>query len=357
MQFTAQQIATLLHGRIEGDSNAKVNNVARIEDAVTGCLSFISNPKYEEYLYTSKASIIIVNESLEIRQPVKPALIRVKDAYSDFALLLEKYDEMISGGSKTGIEQPSYISATATIGKDVYIGAFAYIGEHAVIGNGVKIYPGCYIGNNSTINDDSKIYAGVKIYDECHLGCRVILHSGTIIGGDGFGFAPMDGGTYKKIPQIGNVIIEDDVEIGTNTTIDRATMGSTIIRKGVKLDNLIQVAHNVEIGEHTVIAAQTGISGSTKIGKNCVIGGQVGMVGHIHIADGTRINAQSGLSKSVTNPNVTLNGSPAFEYKSSLKSQAIFRNLPELQQRLQKLEETVQELTTLLSTQNLEYKK
>ncbi|MFI5195675.1 MAG: UDP-3-O-(3-hydroxymyristoyl)glucosamine N-acyltransferase [Chitinophagales bacterium] len=357
MQFTAQQIATLLQGRLEGDPNAKVNNVARIEEAVNGCLSFISNPKYEEYLYTSKASIIIVNESLEVTQPVKPALIRVKDAYSDFAFLLEKYNEMISGGSKTGIEQPSYISPTATIGKDVYIGAFAYIGEHVVIGNGVKIYPGCYIGNNSTINDDSKIYAGVKIYDECHLGCRVIIHSGTIIGGDGFGFAPQDGGTYKKIPQIGNVIIEDDVEIGTNTTVDRATMGSTIIRKGVKLDNLIQVAHNVEIGEHTVIAAQTGISGSTKIGKNCVIGGQVGMVGHIHIADGTRINAQSGLSKSVTNPNVTLNGSPAFEYKSSLKSQAIFRNLPELQQRLQKLEETIQELTTLLSTQNLEYKK
>ena len=357
MQFTAQQIATLLQGRIEGDPNAKVNNVARIEEAVTGCLSFISNPKYEEYLYTSKASIIIVNESLEITQPVKPTLIRVTDAYSGFAFLLEKYNEMISGGSKTGIEQPSYISPTATIGKDVYIGAFTYIGENVVICNGVKIYPGCYIGNNTTINDDSKIYAGVKIYDECHLGCRVIIHSGTVIGGDGFGFAPQPDGTYKKIPQIGNVIIEDDVEIGTNTSVDRATMGSTIIRKGVKLDNLIQVAHNVEIGEHTVIAAQTGISGSAKVGKNCVIGGQVGLVGHIHIADGTRINAQSGVSKSVTNPNITLNGSPAFEYKSSLKSQAIFRNLPELQQRLQKLEETIQELTTLLSTQNLEYKK
>ena len=357
MQFTAQQIATLLQGRLEGDPTAKVSDVAKIEEAVNGSLCFISNPKYEEYLYTSKASIIIVNESLELSRPVHPTLIRVSDAYSGFAFLLEKYNEIISGGDKTGIEQPSYISPTASIAKDVYIGAFTYIGEHAVIGSGVKIYPGCYIGNNVVIKENSKIYSGVKIYDDSRLGCRVVIHSGTVIGGDGFGFAPLNDGTYKKIPQIGNVIIEDDVEIGANTTIDRATMGSTIIRKGVKLDNLIQVAHNVEIGENTVIAAQTGISGSTKVGKNCSIGGQVGMVGHIHIADGTRINAQSGLSKSVINTNTTLNGSPAFEYKSSLKSQAIFRNLPELQQRLQKLEDTVQELTALLSTQNLEYKK
>ena len=357
MQFTAQQIATLLQGRLEGDPTAKVSDVAKIEEAVNGSLCFISNPKYEEYLYTSKASIIIVNESLELTGPVQPTLIRVSDAYSGFAFLLEKYNEIISGGDKTGIEQPSYISPTASIAKDVYIGAFTYIGEHAVIGSGVKIYPGCYIGNNVVIKENSKIYSGVKIYDDSRLGCRVVIHSGTVIGGDGFGFAPLNDGTYKKIPQIGNVIIEDDVEIGANTTIDRATMGSTIIRKGVKLDNLIQVAHNVEIGENTVIAAQTGISGSTKVGKNCSIGGQVGMVGHIHIADGTRINAQSGLSKSVINTNTTLNGSPAFEYKSSLKSQAIFRNLPELQQRLQKLEDTVQELTALLSTQNLEYKK
>ena len=357
MQFTAQQIATLLQGKLEGNPDAKVSDVAKIEEAVEGSLCFISNPKYEEYLYTSNASIILVNESLELTGPVRPTLIRVKDAYSGFALLLEKYNEMISGGDKTGIEQPSYISPTASIAKGVYIGAFTYIGEHAVIGSGVKIYPGCYIGNNVVIGENSKIYSGVKIYDDSLLGCRVVIHSGTVIGGDGFGFAPLNDGTYKKIPQIGNAIIEDDVEIGANTTIDRATMGSTIIRKGVKLDNLIQVAHNVEIGENTVIAAQTGISGSTKIGKNCSIGGQVGMVGHIHIADGTRINAQSGLSKSVINTNITLNGTPAFEYKSSLKSQAIFRNLPELQQRLQKLEETVQELTALLSTQNLEYKK
>ncbi len=357
MQFTAQQIATLIQGRLEGNPHAKVSDVAKIEEAVSGSLCFIANPKYEEYLYVTKASIVIVNDSLELMQPVSATLIRVKDAYSGFAFLLEKYNEIISGNEKRGIEQPSYICTTATIGNNVYIGAFAYVGENVIIEDGVKIYPGAYIGNNVVVKENSKIYSGVKIYDECRLGCRVVIHSGSVIGGDGFGFAPLSDGTYKKIPQIGNVIIEDDVEIGVNTTIDRATMGSTIIRKGVKLDNLIQVAHNVEIGENTVIAAQTGISGSAKIGRNCVIGGQVGMVGHIHIADGTKINAQSGISKSVANPNITLNGSPAFEYKSSLKSQAIFRNLPELQQRLLKLEETVQELTALLSIQNLEYKK
>ncbi len=357
MQFTAQQIATLLQGQLEGNPDAKVTDVAKIEEAVEGSLSFISNPKYAEYAYTSDASIIIVNASLELSRPVKATLIRVEDAYSSFAFLLEKYREIISGAAKTGIEQPSYISPSAKIAADVYLGAFSYIGENVVIEQGVKIYPGCYIGNNVIIKEHTKLYAGVKVYDECRLGCRVVIHSGTVIGGDGFGFAPLSDGTYKKIPQIGNVIIEDDVEIGSNTTVDRATMGSTIIRKGVKLDNLIQIAHNVEVGENTVIAAQTGISGSTKVGKNCSIGGQVGMVGHIHIADGTRINAQSGLSKSVISTNTTLNGSPAFEYKSSLKSQAIFRNLPDLQHRLQKLEETVQELTALLSTQNLEYKK
>ncbi len=357
MQFTAQQIAILLQGRLEGDATVKVSHVAKIEEADSDALSFIANPKYEEYLYTSKASIIIVNESLEIIKPITATVIRVPDAYSSFALLLEKYSEIISGGNKTGIEQPSFIAPSAQLGKDIYIGAFTYIGENVTLGDGVKIYPGCYIGNNVVIGDNTKIYAGVKVYDECKLGKKVVLHSGTVIGGDGFGFAPLNDGSYKKLAQIGNVIIEDDVEIGANTTIDRATMGSTIIRKGVKLDNLIQIAHNVEIGENTVIAAQTGISGSTKVGKNCVIGGQVGMVGHIQIADGTRINAQSGLSKSIIAPNTVLNGSPAFDYKNSLKSQAIFRNLPELQQRLLRLEETVAELTSLLSTQNLEYKK
>ena len=256
---------------------------------------------------------------------------------------------MVSKEGKNGIEQPSFVSKTASIGKDVYIAAFAYVGENVIIGDRVKIYPGCYIGDNVVINEDSVLYSGVKVYNDCSIGSRVVLHSGTVIGGDGFGFAPLKDGTYKKVPQIGNVIIEDDVEIGANTTIDRATMGSTYIRKGVKLDNLIQIAHNVEIGENTVIAAQTGVSGSTKIGKNCIIGGQVGIVGHIHIADGTRINAQSGLSKSVTDANAALNGSPAFDYKSSLKSQAIFRNLPDLNQRIIKLEETVEQLTAMLN--------
>jgi len=351
MQFTAQQIAALVQGKLEGDPDRKVSSVAKIEEAGPGDLCFLSNPKYEEYLYTSSASAVLVNETLVLLRPVTATLIRVKDAYASFALLLEQYDHIISGSGNVGIEQPSYIAATAKIGKDVYVGAFSYIGENALLADGVKIYPGAYIGNNAVIGKDSKIYSGVKVYHGCVLGERVIIHAGSVVGGDGFGFAPLKDGTYKKIAQIGNVIIEDDVEIGANTTVDRATMGSTIIRRGVKLDNLIQVAHNVEIGENTVIAAQTGISGSTKIGKNCIIGGQVGIVGHIHLADGTKINAQSGLSKSVTNENVTLNGSPAFEYKNSLKSQAIFRNLPDLQARLQKLEEIVSELTLQLQGQ------
>jgi UDP-3-O-[3-hydroxymyristoyl] glucosamine N-acyltransferase len=356
MQFTALQIATLIKGKIEGDPESKVSHVAKIEEATEGSLSFIANPKYEEYLYSTNASIIIINDSLDIREDVKPTLIRVKDAYSSFAFLLEKYNEIVSRSGKNGIEQPSYISKTASIGKEVYIGAFTYIGDNVIIGDRVKIFPGSYIGDNVVINEDSKIFAGVKIYDGCSLGSRVVVHSGTVIGGDGFGFAPQKDGTYKKVPQIGNVIIEDDVEIGANTTIDRATMGSTCIRKGVKLDNLIQIAHNVEVGENTVIAAQSGISGSTKVGRNCIIGGQVGIVGHIHLADGTRINAQSGLSKSITMPNTVLTGSPAFDYKSSLKSQAIFRNLPELHQRLLKLEETIEELTALLN-QNISVNK
>lgn len=358
MQFTAQQIATLIQGRLEGNPDVTVSGIAKIEEAGAGDLCFLSNPKYEEYLYSSKASVVIVNEALGLKNGAAcPTLIRVKDAYSSFAQLLEQYDSIISGTSKVGIEEPSYISPSAKIGKDVYIGAFAYVGDDVVIGDGVKVYPGSYIGTNATIGAGSKIYSGVKIYHGCQIGKRVVVHSGAIIGGDGFGFAPLKDGTYKKIAQIGNVILEDDVEVGANTTIDRSTMGSTIIREGVKLDNLIQIAHNVEVGAHTVIAAQTGISGSTKIGKNCIIGGQVGIVGHIQLADGTRINAQSGISKSVLADNSTLNGTPAFEYKSSLKSQAIFRNLPELQSRIQQLEETVRELTALLSTQNVELKK
>lgn len=352
MQFTALQIATLIDGKIEGDPDAKVSHVAKIEEATEGSLSFIANPKYEDNLYNTQASIIIINDAQEIKYPVRTTLIRVKDAYSGFALLLEKYNEIVVKNRKTGVDPHTYVAASAALGKDIYIGAFTYVGENAVIGERVKIFPGCYIGDHVIIQDDTTVFAGVKIYDGCSVGSKVVIHSGTVIGGDGFGFAPQHDGSYKKVPQIGNVVVEDNVEIGANTTIDRATMGSTIIRKGVKLDNLIQIAHNVEIGENTVIAAQTGISGSTKVGKNCIIGGQVGIVGHIHIADGTRINAQSGLSKSITTPNLALTGSPAFDFKSSLKSQAIFRNLPELHQRIQKLEEHISALSTLLDTRS-----
>lgn len=339
MQFTALQIATLLKGKLVGEPEAKINQVAKIEEAKAGSLSFVANPKYEEYLYSTDASIIIINEDYELKQPVKATLIRVKDAYSSFAYLLEKYNEIQSNAGKKGIEQPSYISKSASIGKNVYVGSFTYIGDNVLIGDHVKIYPGCYIGDNVVINEETKLFASVKIYDDCSVGARVTIHSGTVIGGDGFGFAPQKDGSFKKVPQIGNVIIEDDVEIGANTTIDRATMGSTIIKKGVKLDNLIQIAHNVEIGENTVIAAQSGISGSTKIGKHNMIGGQVGVVGHIHTANGTKVGAQSGITKSISTPNTSVNETPAFDYKASLKSQAIFRNLPDLQKRILELEQ------------------
>ncbi|HEY9259344.1 UDP-3-O-(3-hydroxymyristoyl)glucosamine N-acyltransferase [Chitinophaga sp.] len=342
MQFSALQLATMLDGKLEGNPDVKVSNIAKIEEAGEGMLSFIANPKYEEFIYTTNASILIVNESLVIERPIKSTLIRVKDAYSSFALLLEQYRYLT--GNKSGIQQPSYIPTSVKMGENVFVGAFAYLGENVVLGNNVKIYPGVYLGDNVIVNNDSILYPGVKVYDNCIVGSRVMLHAGCVIGGDGFGFAPQPDSSYKKVPQIGNVVIHDDVEIGANTTIDRATMGSTVIRQGVKLDNLIQVAHNVDIGTNTVIAAQTGVSGSTKIGQNCVIGGQVGMVGHIHIADSTKINAQSGLSKSITVPNTSLTGSPAYDYKSSLKSQAIFRNLPDLEKRVKELEEMVKQL-------------
>lgn len=340
MKFTAAQIAALINARVEGNPEVTISDIAKIEEGREGALSFVANPKYEHYLYDTLASIVIVNESLQLEKPVKATLLRVPDAYAAFAVLLDKYNEFMSAGAaKKGIEQPSFVSESAVLGTDVYIGAFVYVGNGARIGDRVKIFPGAYIGDRAVIGNDTVINAGVKIYHNCVLGQRVIIHAGTIIGADGFGFAPQADGTYKKMQQLGNVVIEDDVEIGANTTIDRATMGATLLKKGVKLDNLIQIAHNVEIGENTVIAAQTGISGSTKIGKQCMIGGQVGIVGHIQIADNTRINAQSGLSKSITQPGTTVTGSPAFDYKSSLKSQAIFRNLPDWVQRIQQLED------------------
>ncbi|HEX9510781.1 MAG TPA: UDP-3-O-(3-hydroxymyristoyl)glucosamine N-acyltransferase [Puia sp.] len=343
MQFSAAQIALLINGKIEGDPNASVGSFGKIEEAVKGQLAFLANPKYEEHLYTTAASVIIVNESLELKQAVNATLIRVPDAYTAFASLLTKYQE-IQAQQLTGIQEPSYIAKTASLGQNVFVGAFAYLGEGVVIGNNVKIHPHVYLGNNVRIGDDSILNPGVKIYHDCVIGAHVTIHGGSVIGSDGFGFAPQSDGSFKKVPQIGNVVVEDYVEIGSNATIDRATIGSTIIRMGAKLDNLIQIAHNVEVGHHTVIAAQAGVSGSTKIGSHVMIGGQAGIVGHIQIADRSKINAQSGVSKSIKNPGGAVTGSPAFDYTSALRSQALSRNLPELEKRLKELEELVKQL-------------
>ena len=343
MQFSASQIALLINGKVEGDPQATVDSFGKIEEAVDRQLAFLANPKYEEYLYSTGASVIIVNESQELKEPVNATLIRVPDAYTAFAALLTKYQEIVAQ-QMVGIQEPSYIAKTARLGENIFVGAFAYLGENVVIGNHVKIYPNAFIGNNVKINDHSIIHPGVKVYHDCVIGRHVTIHAGTVIGSDGFGFAPQSDGSFKKVPQMGNVVVEDNVEIGANATIDRATIGSTLIRAGAKLDNLIQVAHNVEVGNNTVIAAQAGVSGSTKIGNNVMIGGQAGIVGHIQIADGSKINAQSGVSKSIKIPNTAVTGSPAFDYTSTLRSQAISRNLPELEKRLKELEVLVKQL-------------
>lgn len=339
MQFSAAQIALLINGKVEGNANATVSSFGKIEEAQSGQLAFLANPKYEDYLYSTKASVIIINDALELKQPVSATLIRVPDAYSAFATLLSKYQQMMQQ-QLTGIQQPVYISSSASYGENVFIGAFAYIGDQVKLGNNTRIYPNVYLGNNVMVGDNSVIHPGVKIYHDCVIGNQVIIHAGTVIGSDGFGFAPQADGSFQKVPQIGNVVIEDNVEIGANTTIDRATIGSTVIKAGAKLDNLIQVAHNVEIGNSSVVAAQTGISGSTKVGKGVMIGGQVGIVGHITIGDGAKINAQSGVSKSVE-PGKAVTGSPAFDYTSALRSQAINRKLPELERRVKELEELI----------------
>lgn len=342
MNFPAAQIAILINGNIEGDPNVAVNSFGKIEEATEQQLTFFANPKYEEFLYSTKASIIIVNDGFELRQPVKATLIRVPDAYSAFAILLSKYQDIIQQ-QLSGIQQPVFIAKTASYGANVFIGAFAYLGENVKIGDNTKIYPNAYIGDNVCIGDNSIIYPGVKIYHDCIVGNHVTIHGGTIIGSDGFGFAPQSDGSFVKVPQIGNVIIEDHVEIGANTTIDRATMGSTLIKGGAKLDNLIQVGHNVEIGNSTIIAAQAGISGSTKIGNGVMIGGQAGIVGHIQLGDGAKVNAQSGVSKSLE-PGKVVTGSPAYDYTASLRSQAVTRRLPELEKRVKELEAIVKQL-------------
>ncbi|MDE3124747.1 MAG: UDP-3-O-(3-hydroxymyristoyl)glucosamine N-acyltransferase [Bacteroidota bacterium] len=343
MQFTAAQIALLIDGQVEGDATVAVTSFGKIEEAKPGQLSFLANPKYEDFLYQTQASIIIVNQNQALKQPINATLIRVSDAYAAFAALLTKYQKLVTE-QLNGIEQPSFIAPSAQLGKNVYVAAFVYIGKNAKIGNCVKLFPGVVIGDYVTVDDNTILHAGVKVYNHCQIGKNVTIHAGTIIGGDGFGFAPLNDGTYQKIPQIGNVIIEDNVEIGSNATIDRATIGSTIIRSGAKLDNLIQIAHNVEIGHHTVIAAQAGVSGSTKIGNHVMVGGQAGIVGHLTIADGSKINAQSGVSKAIKQPNSVVTGSPAYEYTAALRSQAATRKLPILEKKVMELEKMVKQL-------------
>ncbi len=337
MKVTAQKIADLLGGTVEGNPDVMITHLAKIEEAGEGAITFLANPRYTHHVYTTGASAIVVGHSFEPDHPVKATLIRVDDPYRAFSELLEYYNESIP--KKTGIEPHSFIHPSAKIGKNVYIGAFAYIDEKAVIGNNVKIFPHVYVGADVQVGEGTILYPGVKVYHDCRIGRNCIIHAGTVIGSDGFGFAP-NGSDYKKIPQIGNVVIGDNVEIGANSTIDRATMGSTIIRDGVKLDNQLQVAHNVEIGENTVIAAQTGISGSTKIGRNCQIGGQVGMTGHIRVGNNVRIGAQSGIINDVED-NKVLIGSPAIDAVNFRKSSVLFKNLAELYDEIKELKRQI----------------
>jgi UDP-3-O-[3-hydroxymyristoyl] glucosamine N-acyltransferase len=338
MNFTAEQIAEILEGDIVGNPNAEVSKLSKIEEGEKGSLTFLSNPKYNPYLYTTKASIAIVNKSFIPEKEIETTLIKVDDAYTAFSKILEFYNEVKN--NKSGREQPHFIAKSATIGSNEYIGAFAYIGENVKMGENVKIYPNVYVGDNVVIGNNCSLFSGVKIYSETQIGNHCVIHSGAIIGSDGFGFAPNKEGVYNKIPQTGNVIIEDNVDIGAATTIDRATLGSTIIRKGVKLDNQIQIAHNVEIGENTVIAAQSGIAGSSKVGKNCMLGGQVGISGHITIGDNVKIGAQSGVTKSFKG-NQVINGTPAFGFTDYNKSYIYFKRLPELVKTINKLEKNI----------------
>ncbi len=340
MEFNAAAIAGFLKGEIVGDPEIIVNNIAKIEEGYPGALSFLANPKYEHYLYTTKSSVVLVNRSFIPTAKVEATLIRVENAYESFASLLQMVDQ--ARPRKKGIHPSAIIEKTAVVGKDVYIGPYVYIGENCFIGDDCSLYPNVYLGDNTRLGRKCTLNPGVKIYHDCILGDNCVIHAGTVIGSDGFGFAPQSDSEFMKIPQIGNVIIEDNVEIGANVAIDRATMGSTIIRKGVKLDNLIQIGHNVEIGENTVMAGQTGVAGSAKVGKNCMIGGQVGIVGHLRIADGTKIGAQSGLPGDVKKENTTLLGTPAIDHRDYLRSSVVFRNLPDLKTKVDELEKQVE---------------
>lgn len=345
MDFKAQNIADLLQGTVEGDANVSVNNVSKIEDGQPGTLSFLANPKYEKYIYETQASVVLVNKDFQPEKTINSTLIRVDDAYQAFASLLELVDQFQK--QKSGIEQPSFIDESAKTGKDIYLGAFAYIGMGSKVGDSVKIYPQAYVGSNVTIGDNTIIYAGAKIYDNSIIGTNCIIHAGAVIGSDGFGFAPTDDGSYKKIPQLGNVILEDNVEIGANTAIDCATMGSTIIRKGVKLDNLIQVAHNCEVGENTVMAALVGIAGSTKIGKNNMFGGQVGVSGHLTIGDNVKVGPMAGVSNNIKADKTVL-GTPAMDIDQALKTYVVFRRLPQMREQLNDLKKEVKDIQSKL---------
>lgn len=336
MEFSVKQVADLLGGTVDGDPEVKVSKLAKIEEGEPGALSFLANPKYTHHIYSTKASAVIIASDFKAEATIAATLIRVDNPYESFAKLLSLYNDMQL--AKSGIEQPSFIDPSAKVAADVYIGAFAYIGKNANIGAGARIYPHSYVGDNASIGAGTTLFSGVKVYHNCQIGAQCTLHAGVIIGADGFGFAPQSGTEFKKVAQIGNVILEDHVEIGANSSIDRATLGSTIIRKGVKLDNLIQVAHNVEIGQNTVIAAQTGIAGSTKIGRDCMIGGQVGIVGHISIGNNVKIAAQSGVGQSLPDGEI-VQGSPAFAVGDYKRSYVMFRKLPELEKRVSDLEQ------------------
>ena len=338
MEFSAKQIAQIIDGIVEGDENILVSNLSKIEEGTIGTLSFLANPAYTNYIYSTNASIVIVNKSFVLENPVKSSctLIRVENAYESFAKLLELYNQINT--EKEGVEQPSFVSSNAMIGENCYVGAFAYIGQNVSIGNHVKIYPHVYIGDNCKIGNNTTLFSGVKIYHDCLIGNNCTIHASTVVGSDGFGFAPNnEGHVFTKVPQIGNVIIEDDVEIGSNSSIDRATLGSTILRKGVKLDNLVQIAHNVEIGENTVIAGLSGIAGSTKVGKNCMIGAQVGVAGHLRIANGVKIAGQSGIGSNIDKEGEILQGSPAFNIGEFKRSYVLFRGLPKLNDKVSDL--------------------
>ena len=339
MQFTAKQISDFLSGTVEGDETVTVTELSKIEDGKKGTLCFLSNRKYENYIYTTDASVVIVGVDFFPAQPVSCTLVKVKDPYSAFSVLLEKYNEALQASSvQTGIEQPSFIHPTAKIGKNVFIGAFSYISENVEIGDDTRILQQVFIGAHSTIGLAGTIHPGVKIYNRSVIGDNVVIHANTVIGSDGFGFAPQPDGTYTKIAQIGNVVIEDNVDIGANTAIDRATMGSTFIRKGVKLDNLIQIAHNVEIGKNTVVAAQAGVSGSSKVGERSIIGGQAGVAGHLSLAKGTQLGAQAGVNSSITEESRQWHGTPAQPFRDWMRASVLFRQLPEIEKRIVKLE-------------------